>query len=661
MLQTSSLDALPAGTVLAGRYRIIRLLGQGGMSRVYLAEDTRLRVRVAVKENLQTNPEARRQFEREARILARLSHPNLPRVTDHFTDPQTGRQYLVMDYVEGEDLETMVKRRGPLPEQTALAWVGQVLDALEYLHAQQPPIIHRDVKPGNIKITPEGKAVLVDFGIAKVGGPALSTLTGARAVTPGYAPPEQYGMRTTERSDIYSVGATLYTLLTGRVPPEAPLRLAGQRLVPPRRVVPGVSRQTEAAVLRAMEMETGRRWESIPTLRQALHGRPAAPLPFKSRTLPIMLAGLAALVVVMAVGILPRIVPPQMTPSPVVVVKTPSELTGTPEPLTPIPTPVTSPSLTTTTSGRTATTSSPWTPTSTATDTPTPTSTPKPAIIVQADRVNVREGPGTAYKVVKQVTKGQKLDIVGKNPAGDWWQVCCVNGRQVWIVGRLVQVEGDISGVQVVVSIPPPPPTPTPRPTPTPTPEFHTISLAEIANAAMDDGYENPPLGRVNLGGVVFDIPPGMNSVTTQANPLPNNPVRLSLRMDIANPLRVHLLITGGNLFTRYLNKQVGVVLLGFEGNQWISSPLIAGQNIREWKFLHDNTIHVATSPNLQQVWSCSSKHGGIGVIEMLTLEVPRELRSSRLQQIIVEDTSVETCGSMDPAINLLGVTVVSE
>ena len=307
-------------------------------------------VRVAVKENLQASPEAYQQFEQEAHILARLSHPNLPRVSDHFTDPVTNRQYLVMDYIEGEDLKTLVERIGPLPEHAALIWVGQVLDALEYLHRQQPPVIHRDVKPGNIKITPQGKAVLVDFGIAKVGGPALSTLTGARAVTPGYAPPEQYGTRTTERSDIYGVGATLYTMLTGRVLPEAPLRMAGERLVPPRQVVPGISRATETAVLRAVEMDTSKRWENISGFRRALQGQsaassshelqPAMPRAVEREAkrlaggaLPIILAVLAALAVVAAVVFLPRTVSPRPTPTPRAVVQIRPEPAATPESL----------------------------------------------------------------------------------------------------------------------------------------------------------------------------------------------------------------------------------------------------------------------------------------------------------------------------------------
>ena len=213
---------LATGTLLNRRYRIVRLLGQGGFGAVYRAWDLNLNRPCAVKENTDVSLEAVRQFSREASLLANLSHPNLPRVTDHFSIPGQG-QYLVMDYIEGEDLREMVEKSfEPLPEEQVLPWIIQVCDALSYLHSLPQPIIHRDLKPANIRITPQGKAYLVDFGIAKIYDPQLHTTSGAKALSPGYSPPEQYGQgRTDARSDVYALGATLYTLLTSQRPPDS--------------------------------------------------------------------------------------------------------------------------------------------------------------------------------------------------------------------------------------------------------------------------------------------------------------------------------------------------------------------------------------------------------------------------------------------------------
>lgn len=254
-----------------GRYRIDGQLGQGGMGAVYRAWDMNLNIPVAVKENLDTSTEAQKQFGREAHLLARLSHPNLPRVIDHFFIPGQG-QYLVMDYVEGEDLQSMLNRLGALPEPQVLAWVGQVCDALGYLHSQPSPVIHRDIKPANIRIRPDGRAMLVDFGIAKVYDAHLATTVGARAVTPGYSPPEQYGGGITDtRSDIYALGATLYHLLTGNPPPESVIRAAANVPVPPpRQVNPQVSPMAEQAILKAIDVATERRFQSVAELRAAL-------------------------------------------------------------------------------------------------------------------------------------------------------------------------------------------------------------------------------------------------------------------------------------------------------------------------------------------------------------------------------------------------------
>jgi uncharacterized RDD family membrane protein YckC len=266
---------LSAGAVLQGRYRIGLLLGKGGMGAVYQAQDLRLGGRlVAVKENFDASAEAQAQFQLEANMLANLNHPNLPRVMDHFIEP-SGKQYLVMDFVEGEDLEQMLARQGRLTESQALRWFGQVCEAIEHIHSQNPPIIHRDIKPANVIVTPTGKAMLVDLGIAKVYQYGQKTAVAARAVTPGFSPPEQYGgARTDARSDIYALGATLYCTLTGQVPPEAMDRLGGAQLTPPRQLNPTVSPATEGAILWAMELDSTSRPQTVGELRQALGRRP---------------------------------------------------------------------------------------------------------------------------------------------------------------------------------------------------------------------------------------------------------------------------------------------------------------------------------------------------------------------------------------------------
>ncbi len=276
--------ALSIGQVLQNRYRVDALLGQGGFGAVYQAWDLSLSKTVAVKENFDASPEAQRQFQQEAVLLAHLNHPNLPHVTDHFFVPGLG-QYLVMDYVEGEDLQVVLDRLGrPLPEAQVLLWVNQVCAALEYLHTRTPPIIHRDIKPSNIKITPEGRAVLVDFGISKIYDPALKTTLGARAVTPPYSPPEQYGVDITDpRSDVYALGATLYTLLTGREPPESVTRIANNLpLTPPRQLLSSISPRVDAAIVRACDVSKSNRFQSVGEFRLALtavtYQSPAVPI-----------------------------------------------------------------------------------------------------------------------------------------------------------------------------------------------------------------------------------------------------------------------------------------------------------------------------------------------------------------------------------------------
>src|SRR5918999_6393745 len=211
-------------TVLQGRYRIVRQLGQGGMGAVYEAVDLRLDTVVALKETLFTEERLRKQFEREARLLARLHHQALPRVSDHFTENDGA--FLVMQFIPGEDLfEKQTRRGSAFPQADVLQWADQLCDALDYLHTQDPQIIHRDIKPQNLKLTARGQIVLLDFGLAKGSGGLMSVVTTSASIfgyTPNYAPLEQIqGLGTDARSDLYSLGATIYHLLTGVKPPDA--------------------------------------------------------------------------------------------------------------------------------------------------------------------------------------------------------------------------------------------------------------------------------------------------------------------------------------------------------------------------------------------------------------------------------------------------------
>lgn len=265
--------ALEIGSILRSRYRIDGVLGQGGMGAVYKAFDLNLGVEVAVKENLFTTEEFERQFEREAQILARLRHPNLPRVSDHFVIEGEG-QYLVMDFIQGVDIRERLEKEGPIPEKEALPWFLEISDALSYLHGQNPPILHRDIKPGNIKIMPSGKAILVDFGLAKFFEKGGATTTGAKAMTPGFSPPEQYGTGGTDpRTDVYSLGATLYAALTATIPEDAIERAMGHtNLSPIRKISPKITPSVARVIEKALEVKPRNRYQSVAAFASALGG-----------------------------------------------------------------------------------------------------------------------------------------------------------------------------------------------------------------------------------------------------------------------------------------------------------------------------------------------------------------------------------------------------
>jgi len=278
---------LSPGQVINNRYRIVKLLGQGGFGAVYRAWDMNLNGPCAVKENFDTSTEARNQFAREASILYNLRHPSLPKVIDHFSIPDQG-QYLVMEYIEGEDLQEILDRADSLlPTEQVLTWMEQVCDALIYLHNQSPPVVHRDIKPANVRITAQGLAMLVDFGIAKLYDPGRKTTLGARAATPGYAPIEQYGQGSTDtRSDIYALGATLYTALTAKEPPESIARARDDNLIPIRQLNPSVPPRVETCTLQAMALMPDQRFQSVAEFKQMLFPPTPSVTPVTSDAVP---------------------------------------------------------------------------------------------------------------------------------------------------------------------------------------------------------------------------------------------------------------------------------------------------------------------------------------------------------------------------------------
>lgn len=270
-------------TVLQGRYRIVRQLGRGGMGAVYEAVDERLSRTVALKERLVVTDDLKRAFEREARLLANLRHPVLPKVIDHFSEDDG--QFLVMEFIPGSDLGELLSRRSrPFSPTEVAAWADDLLDALDYLHTFDPPVIHRDIKPSNLKLTAQGKIVLLDFGLAKgAAGQMTRTTSGMSVVgyTLNYAALEQIqGERTAPRSDLYSLAATLYQLLTGRIPEDALKRAADifddkeDPLTAVNKVNPEVPENFSNVLMQALSLKPSARPASAAEMRAALKASP---------------------------------------------------------------------------------------------------------------------------------------------------------------------------------------------------------------------------------------------------------------------------------------------------------------------------------------------------------------------------------------------------
>ncbi|HLL73378.1 MAG TPA: serine/threonine-protein kinase [Pyrinomonadaceae bacterium] len=267
-------------TLLQNRYLVMEQIAQGGMGAVYVATDQRFHSTVALKETFFDDPNLRRAFEREAHLLNRLRHPALPKVSDHFLEDNG--QFLVMEFIPGKDLaELLVERGTAFPVADVLAWADELLDALDYLHTQEPPIVHRDIKPQNLKLTPRGHIVLLDFGLAKGMSLQLSRVSATASSVFGfsrnYAPLEQIqGAGTDVRSDLYSLSATLYHLMTGATPPDALTRATAVLNAQPDPLRPAneVHGQVPAAVAgvlaRAMSQSAAGRPQTASAMRAEL-------------------------------------------------------------------------------------------------------------------------------------------------------------------------------------------------------------------------------------------------------------------------------------------------------------------------------------------------------------------------------------------------------
>lgn len=278
---------LKKGEILRRRYTIKRIIGQGGMGSIYLADDLRLKGRLCALKEVEhdrTLPrdllkQAREQFQREATVLGRLDHPNLPKVSDFFSIG--GRDYLVMDFVPGKDLRALMidaRKKGEfLREREVLGWADQLANALNYMHRQDPPILHRDIKPSNLKLTPSGLLKLVDFGLVKLLASDEITITVVQGRgTALYTPLEQYGGdtgHTDARSDVYAFGATLYHLLSNKSPIEARERFLNPESLPAlSEMNPSISPRTERVIHWALNLHPSERPQDVETFRQALLG-----------------------------------------------------------------------------------------------------------------------------------------------------------------------------------------------------------------------------------------------------------------------------------------------------------------------------------------------------------------------------------------------------
>jgi uncharacterized protein YraI len=679
-----------------GKYLVQSEIGRGGMGVVYRGYDPALDRLVAIKvlpPALLNDAQFVQRFHQEAVLAARLQHPGI--VPIHDVGEQAGIHYIVMQYLEGTTLEDWLARQGPLAPAQAKPILRQLAEALDFAHGRG--VIHRDVKPANVMISPEGRATLMDFGLVRAAEGTSLTRTGMVMGTPEYMSPEQaLGEEVDGRSDIYSLGIMLYKMLSGKVPfarttPYAITYAHIHEPPPPlRESRPDLPAALELVVNKALAKRREDRYPRARLLADdfdaaaagkavgagaAARAAPAGVGPAPARTStpgartaaagagpPRWVAWVAgALVLLIAVAVITRLAS-----------RGADEAAGRTTSRAPAASTVEQGALNTETTAPTGTIAAVAGGTTPATETApsggavtrtlSPTAIPRreatasptaapvrgsgPSFGVRQglDAVNVRSGPGTAYAKVGELKPGQQYPVTGKNAAGDWLQFS-FNGQPAWISTGVVAAGGDLAAAPVVSVAP--------------ANGAVTLSMKPVANANTSDGYVNPPQGVRTLSGVEFDLGAG-ESTTTQAGTLSGNPTQVNFATDVSGAQAVYLLLTGGNMYDRYQGQTVGQVRLDFASGASRTLDLVVGANIREWK-QGSGVVTATTGQDLVEVWTGANKFdSSTAVIDRLKVEVPAPLRNDRLTGVQIVDTSAETAGGLDPAINVLGVTVLA-
>ncbi|MDW8325731.1 MAG: serine/threonine-protein kinase [Anaerolineales bacterium] len=605
---------MPPSTI--SRYEIRTELGRGGMATVYRAFDPRFEREVAIKllpADLQLDEGLRARFEREAKTIAMIEHPAIVPVYDY--GEENGQLYLVMRLMTGGSLADRLRRRGALHINEVLRIIEQVAGGLDAAHAKG--IVHRDLKPGNILFDEYGNAMISDFGIVKLTQASVAlTQTSSLVGTPAYMSPEQIRGEADidRRSDLYSLGVIIFEMLSGQLPyaADTPYGVMMKHVSEPvPRILdtqPHLAPDCQAVIERAMAKRREARFSTAGELAFTLarafkHQAPAEPPP-----------------------------PVQPAPKPTLMTRS-------------------SPAF------REQAAATPAAPQ------PAPPQHVAPAHAPAAPPAAQRRRPAWLLPVIGLgvVSLGLAALAVGALAFSLLSTNIAATPSAPTQAATLVQPTAVVAAATFTSTpMPTPAATDTPAPATTPTlppPVIEPVSIAPIANSPLSVDYAKPPEGRVELGGVTFDL--DGRAFRSQASPSPNNtfPAGAVLEVSLPRVERVFVLITAGNAFLRFRDKTVARIVLTFDAVPAYSVDLVLGKNLREW---HRPNNVVNTAPDITEVWRGPIKGypNLVGHLDMLTITLPEEWRAATLTRIEFVDLSEITVGSLDPAITVAGVSV---